>query len=112
MHPRHDPPLGEIYVVAVDPDFHGLGLGRALTVAGLESLSERGLRMGMLYVDATNAAARAVYDSLGFVLDHVDRAYRGEVSAGPPGPGRSLPDADSDRPADPEGDRGRQRGDQ
>jgi mycothiol synthase len=79
VHADRQPPLGEIYVVAVDPDFQGLGLGRRLTVAGLDWLAGRGLTVGMLYVDAANTAARALYDDLGFALDHVDRAYVGDV---------------------------------
>jgi mycothiol synthase len=75
IHHDHDPVLGEIYVIAVDPAFHGHGLGRALTVAGLCSLADRGVRHGMLYVDAANTAAVAMYQKLGFVLDHVNRAY-------------------------------------
>jgi len=78
---RESSALGEIYVIAVDPDFQGLGLGRALVVAGLDSLAERGVTSGMLYVDHDNSAARTLYESLGFGDDHVDRAYVADVEA-------------------------------
>jgi mycothiol synthase len=82
VHPDHRPPLGELYVVAVDPDFQGLGLGRALVVAGLHWLHrQRGLEATMLYVDAAHRRAVALYESLGFRVDHVDRAYVGDVAA-------------------------------
>ena len=82
VHADHDPPLGEIYVIAVDPDFQGLGLGRHLTVAGLNWLADKGLTVGMLYVDATNHSAVALYEHLGFTVDHLDRAYVGDVPTG------------------------------
>lgn len=82
VHADHEPPLGEIYVIAVDPDFHGRGLGRALVVAGLQHLAGRGLAWGMLYVDAANTTALKLYEKLGFTRDHVDRAYTGDVSPG------------------------------
>lgn len=71
--------LGEIYVIGVDPSHQGRGLGRALVVAGLERLASRGAHTGMLYTDAANHRALALYASLGFTLDHADRVYAGEV---------------------------------
>jgi mycothiol synthase len=76
IHRDRTPPLGEIYVIDVDPRHHGHGWGRSLTVAGLVYLAGRGLTLGMLYTDASNAAAVSLYRSLGFTVDHVDRSYR------------------------------------
>jgi mycothiol synthase len=69
------PALGEIYVIAVDPDFTGRGLGRQLVLAGLAHLAGRGLRIGMLYVEADNIPAVKLYVDLGFVVDHIDNSY-------------------------------------
>ncbi len=81
----HSPSLGEIYVVAVDPDFAGRGLGRQLTLAGLGYLASKGVNEAMLYVDATNAPAVKLYVELGFTVNHIDRAYTGDIAAaGPP----------------------------
>jgi len=76
VHDHTDPPMGEIFVVGVDPDWQGRGLGRALVLAGLDHLArQRHMPVGMLYVDAANPAIR-LYEALGFTLHHVDRAYR------------------------------------
>ena len=80
--PTTDPPLGEIYVIAVDPDWHGTGLGRRLTLAGLDYLAGKGLTIGMLYVDAANTPAVKLYVELGFAINHLDQAYVGDVGSG------------------------------
>ncbi|MHA7261958.1 mycothiol synthase [Arthrobacter sp. TMN-37] len=71
------PPLGEVYVVGVTPEAQGRGLGRALTVAGIDHLHRRGLQAIMLYVDADNTSAVSLYRSLGFTRWDVDVMYAG-----------------------------------
>ncbi|GAB2978961.1 mycothiol synthase [Amycolatopsis acidiphila] len=68
-------PVGEVYVVGVDPGAQGGGLGRALTLAGLRHLRERGLGHVILYVEGDNAPAIAVYSRLGFTRYAVDVQY-------------------------------------
>jgi mycothiol synthase len=72
----HDPTLGEVYVVGVDPDEQGSGLGRALTLAGLRYLRDRGAAQAMLYVDEDNVPAIRMYEGLGFTRATVDAMYR------------------------------------
>lgn len=72
---QHNEELGEIYVIAVNPRHRRQGLGRALVLEGMRSLSVRGMSSVMLYVDADNAAGLALYRDLGFRLDHVDRSF-------------------------------------
>ncbi len=45
-----EPPIGEVYVLGIDPAAQGLGLGRALTDLGLALLRRAGLSHVLLYV--------------------------------------------------------------
>lgn len=71
----HGPELGEVYVVGVDPDAQGRGIGATLTLAGLHHLAERGAKTVMLYVEADNEAAVKTYQRLGFDVYSTDVAY-------------------------------------
>ena len=59
-------PVGELYVVGVDPDHAHQGIGRAVSVASINYLIEKGLKRSMLYVDADNEKGLALYTSLGY----------------------------------------------
>ena len=71
----HTPDLGEVYVVGIDPDAQGGGLGRTLTLAGLRYLRDRGHGTVMLYTEADNVKAVRTYSGLGFQRYHSDVAY-------------------------------------
>lgn len=70
---------GEVYVLGVDPSAQGRGLGRFLTLLGLQHLARR---LGdqqdatvILYVESDNTAAIKTYEGLGFAPAAVDTAY-------------------------------------
>ncbi|SDC88953.1 mycothiol synthase [Streptomyces prasinopilosus] len=71
--------LGEVYVLGVSPQAQGGGLGKSLTTIGLRHLAGQGLPAVMLYVDADNKAAVAVYERLGFLTHETDLMYRTET---------------------------------
>ncbi|BCW07535.1 mycothiol synthase [Arthrobacter sp. NtRootA1] len=77
VHPRQGPhpAIGEVYVVGVTPEAQGLGLGKALTVAGIRHLQDKDLHAVMLYVDADNQAAVSLYQKLGFIRWDTDVMY-------------------------------------
>lgn len=69
---QHDQHTGEVYVVGIQPAAQGRGLGRLLTVAGLQHLAARGVAEVILYVESDNAPARHVYEGVGFGHDAAD----------------------------------------
>ena len=68
--------LGEIYVLAVNPDYKGQGIGRDLTITGLDYLKYQGLNNVMLYVGVENKPAFNLYKSLGFIEFGSDVMYK------------------------------------
>jgi len=57
---------GRIYMMGVDPDYRGRGLGRQLLLVGLSYLRSKGLRRVELTVDSENQVACTLYKSVGF----------------------------------------------
>jgi mycothiol synthase len=59
---------GQIYMLGIDPDYRGKGIGRRLLLAGLSYLKNKGSQFATLTVDSENQEARSLYDSIGFKL--------------------------------------------
>ena len=70
-----DPAMGEIFVIAADPDTHGTGLGRALVLAGLDWLADQGPPSACSTPRPTTSRAMRLYDKLGFTVHHSDAGY-------------------------------------
>jgi mycothiol synthase len=79
VHHQSDLTVGEIFAIAVDPDFHGRGFGKPLTISGLNYLANVGADLGMLYVEADNIPAIRIYEDIGFTHFCTNRAYRNSV---------------------------------
>jgi len=59
---------GQIFMLGVDPDYRGRGIGKRVLLAGLSHLKSKGLQIAELSVDDENKEARALYQSVGFEL--------------------------------------------
>ncbi|OYO22820.1 mycothiol synthase [Enemella dayhoffiae] len=70
----HDPSLGEVYVIAVDPA-HAGGLGRQLLHLGLRHLAATGVRRIILYVEGDQEYVVQLYLSTRFVIANRDVVY-------------------------------------
>lgn len=68
--------VGEFEPVGTPPDFRGQGLGRAALLEGLRRMRARGAQCVIVYVEADNAPAQALYRSVGFRQANTIRAYR------------------------------------
>ena len=61
--------VGEVFLLAVDPDRAGKGIGRSLLRAGFGRLAKRGATRAQAWVDATNVAAVGLYEAVGMAVD-------------------------------------------
>ena len=68
-------PVGEVYVIGVDPAAGVRGLGTPLLGVGLRHLRDRGATEVELYVEADNARALALYRRHGFSPVSADVLY-------------------------------------
>jgi mycothiol synthase len=73
-------PIGEVYVLGVDPQSSIRGLGAPLTAAGLDHLAGRGLDTVMLYVEGDNHRAVRLYERFGFRTYLTNAVYRRAVA--------------------------------
>lgn len=70
--------MGEIYMVAVDPDFQGQGIGTALIEFALTSMKDAGMSIAMVETggDDGHAPARRTYEKVGFGLLPIARYFK------------------------------------
>ncbi len=70
--------MGEIYMVAVDPDFQGRGIGSALIEFALTWMKDAGMLIAMVETggDVGHAPARHTYEKAGFDLWPVARYFK------------------------------------
>jgi ribosomal protein S18 acetylase RimI-like enzyme len=76
LHPEDS--MGEIYMVAVKPDFQDRGIGTSLVEFALFWLKEAGISIAMVETggDIGHAPARHIYEKAGFRLFPVARYFK------------------------------------
>ena len=70
--------MGEISMLAVDPDYQGSGIGTALTEFALDRLKDAGMTVAMVETggDPGHAAARRTYEKAGYVHLEIARYFK------------------------------------
>ncbi len=70
--------MGEISMLAVDPDYQGGGIATTLTEFALDRLKDAGVKVAMVETggDPGYAAARRTYEKAGFVLLPIARYFK------------------------------------
>jgi mycothiol synthase len=66
---------GRIYMLGVDPNYRGRGIGKRALLAGLVHLKSKGMEVAELVVDSENPAACALYESGGFKISSTSAWY-------------------------------------
>ena len=75
-HPERS--MGEISMLAVDPDHQGRGIGTVLTGFALDRLKDAGMKVAMVETggDPGHAPARRVYEKAGYTLLPIARYFK------------------------------------
>ncbi|MEL7244837.1 MAG: GNAT family N-acetyltransferase [Cyanobacteria bacterium J06641_2] len=76
LHPEDS--MGEIYMVAVEPDFQGQGIGSALIEFALSWMKNAGMSIAMVETasDSGHENARHTYEKVGFELFPIARYFK------------------------------------
>jgi GNAT superfamily N-acetyltransferase len=78
VEPHYERSIGEIYMLAVDPDYQGGGIGTALTEFALDWIKDAGMAVAMVETggDPGHAAARRTYEKVGYTHVPIARYFK------------------------------------